>query len=354
MDNKIVTQVIREVRRSLKIWDITRAVSNTNDEIQTRINLINPLFDILGYDAYDIIHEYIVDIEGSKGRKVDMAITLGRKNPIVLIECKGATNALTLHNLMQVKDYSCYTKSVKIGILTNGLVFDFYTKDTSKSVGLHTKPFFSFNLEEYTGADLEMLALFHRRLIDTKVIEEKANEIYFLDNFDEALYTTLKMPKSGQKPSEGNKKLIEIIFRNMGGKRYTDNVLSELLPLVNSISLRGVLNRIIREENVRSNTGIITTTDEIKAYDIIKTILSLNRKVKIDIDRITFRDYKNSLKILIDGNQRKSICSIEITKTKKFLSVGNNLHEIKSISVRELTKYYKEIVGAALKAASKN
>lgn len=59
-----------------------------------------------------------------------MAITLGRKNPIVLIECKGATNALTLHNLMQVKDYSCYTKSVKIGILTNGLVFDFYTKDT--------------------------------------------------------------------------------------------------------------------------------------------------------------------------------------------------------------------------------
>ena len=68
MDNKIVTQVIREVRRSLKIWDITRAVSNTNDEIQTRINLINPLFDILGYDAYDIIHEYIVDIKGSKGR----------------------------------------------------------------------------------------------------------------------------------------------------------------------------------------------------------------------------------------------------------------------------------------------
>ena len=140
----------------------------------------------------------------------------------------------------------------------------------------------------------------------------------------------------------------------MGGKRYTDNVLSELLPLVNSISLRGVLNRIIREENVRSNTGIITTTDEIKAYDIIKTIISLNRKVRIDIDRITFRDYKNSLKILIDGNQRKSICSIEITKTKKFLSVGNNLHEIKSISVRELTKYYKEIVEAALKAASKN
>jgi hypothetical protein len=352
MDKKILTQVVREVRRSLENWDIKRAISNTNDETQTRINLINPLFDILGYDGYDIVHEYLADIEGSRGRKVDMAITLGRKNPIVLIECKSATNALTLHNLRQLNDYCTYTQSVKIGVLTNGLVFDFYTKDNSKSVGLQVKPFFSFNLEEYTGTDLEMLALFHRRLIDTKIIEEKANEIYFLDNFDDALYTTLKMPKSGQKPSDGNKKLIEIIFRNMGGKRFTDNVLSELLPLVNSISLRGVLDRIIREENVNSNSGIITTTDEIKAYDIIKTILSLNRSVKIDLDRISYRDYKDSFKVLIDDNQRKSICSIEITKTKKFLSVGNNRHEIQSISVGELTKHKKEIVEAAIKADS--
>ena len=352
MENRILTQVVREVRRSLEIWDIKRAVSNTNDETQTKINLINPLFEILGYDGYDIIHEYLIDLEGSRGRKVDMAITLGRKNPIVLIECKSATNPLKLHNLLQVNDYSSYTKFVKIGILTNGLIFDFYTKDTSKSEGLHVKPFFSFNLEEYTGSDLEMLALFHRRLIDTKIIEEKANEIYFLDNFDEALYTTLKMPKSGQNPSEGNKKLIEIIYRNMGGKRYTDNILNELLPLVNSISLRAVLNRIIREENVNSNSGIITATDEIKAYHIIKTILSLNRNVEIDLDRITYRDYKNSFKILIDNNQKKSICSIEITKTKKFLSVGNSLHEIQSISIGELTKYNKEIVEAAIKAGS--
>jgi hypothetical protein len=158
------------------------------------------------------------------------------------------------------------------------------------------------------------------------------------------------MPKTGGKPSDGNKKLIEIIYRNMGGKRFTDNVLNDLLPLVNSISLRGVLDRIIIEENVNSNSGIITTTDEIKAYDIIKTILSLSRGVKIDLDRITYRDYKDSFKILIDDNQRKSICSIEITKTKKFLSVGNNRHELNSISVGELTKHKKEIVEAALKA----
>ena len=135
----------------------------------------------------------------------------------------------------------------------------------------------------------------------------------------------------------------------MGGKRFTDNVINDILPLVNSISLRGVLDRIIKDENVSSNSGIVTTSDEIKAFDIIKTILSLSRGVKIDLDRI---NYKDSFKILIDDNQRKSICSIEITKTKKFLSVGNNRHEINSISVGELTKFKKEIVESAIKADS--
>lgn len=352
MDSKIIKQVVREIRRELDNWDIKRAVSNTEDETQTRINLINPLFDLLGYDGYDITHEFLADIEGSRGRKVDMAITLGKKKPIVLVECKSATNQLTLKNLRQLNDYCTYTQSVKIGILTNGLTFEFYTKDKSKDVGLQVKPFFVFNLQEYSGSDLEILALFHRRLIDVKIIEETADEIYFLDKFDDALYTTLKMPKAGQKPTDGNKKLLEIIFRNMGGKRFTDNVINDILPLVNSISLRGVLDRIIKDENVSSNSGIVTTSDEIKAFDIIKTILSLSRGVKIDLDRINSRDYKDSFKILIDDNQRKSICSIEITKTKKFLCVGNNRHKIKSISVGELTKFKKEIVESAIKADS--
>ena len=74
--------------------------------------------------------------------------------------------------------------------------------------------------------------------------------------------------------------------------------------------------------------------------------------MKIDLDRINYRDYKDSFKILIDDNQRKSICSIEITKTKKFLCVRNNRHEINSISVGELTKFKKEIVESAIKADS--
>ena len=109
MDTKIITQVVREIKRSLQNWDIQKAIKITNDETQTRINLINPLFEILGYERYDVVHEFLADIKGSRGRKVDMAITLGKKNPIILVECKSATNPLTLHNLRQLNDYCTYT-----------------------------------------------------------------------------------------------------------------------------------------------------------------------------------------------------------------------------------------------------
>jgi len=96
IDNRKLGQAVRVIKKSLENWDIKKAVSVTNDETQTRTNLINPLFEILGYDQYyDYTHEYSADIQGSRARKVDMAITLGKKNPIILVECKSAKNNLT-------------------------------------------------------------------------------------------------------------------------------------------------------------------------------------------------------------------------------------------------------------------
>ena len=178
IDNKKLSQAIRAIKKSFDNWDIDKAIQVTNDETQTRSNLINPLFDILGYDQYnDYTHEFSADIEGRKLRKVDMAITLGKKNPIVLIECKKATTRLTHQNFRQLDEYCFRTPSAKIGVLTNGIVYQFFTKTQTNA--LEVNPFFTFNLKEHSGGDIEMLALFQRQLIDTKIITERASEIYF-------------------------------------------------------------------------------------------------------------------------------------------------------------------------------
>ena len=52
--------------------------------------------------------------------------------------------------------------------------------------------------------------------------------------------------------------------------------------------------RIIKDENVSSNSGIITTSDEIKAFDIIKTILK-----KSQLNLIIYQRRMKFLQMLI-------------------------------------------------------
>lgn len=349
IDNRKISQAVRAIKKSLDSWDIKKAIEVTNDETQTRTNLINPLFDILGYDQYnDYTHEFSADIEGRKLRKVDMAITLGKKNPIVLIECKKATTKLNQRNFRQLDEYCFRTPSAKIGVLTNGIIYQFFSKSSTNA--LEVNPFFTFNLEEHSGGDIEMLALFQRQIIDIKIILEKASEIYFFDKFDEALYESLKMPNKIKDLTPNHKSFLEMIFRNMGGKRFTDNSIEQIHPLVNAISLKSALDRILQEENLNSNTGIITTSEENKFYNIVKTILGLNSKTKKHLDRVGYKDFKNFFGVVIDGNQRKGICYLKIDKTKKTISFSSDpsSYKLENISVEEITKFKMQIINSFL------
>ncbi len=58
-----------------------------------------------------------------------------------------------------------------------------------------------------------MLAMFMRNVIDMNSILEEAEEIYFLEKFDDALYEALVNPSDD---------FIKVVYNNMGGKRMTD------------------------------------------------------------------------------------------------------------------------------------
>ena len=75
-----------------------------------------------------------------KGKKVDVAITLGSKNPVILIECKKSTEKLNDSHYRQLREYCTDTNTAKIGILTNGIVYKFYTRNNTST--LQISPFF--------------------------------------------------------------------------------------------------------------------------------------------------------------------------------------------------------------------
>lgn len=340
MDSKKLKQITNQLKKSFDNWDFNKAINHSNDETQTRDNLIHPFFNLLNYSKLDdYTHEYISDMGDKKGRKVDIAITLGKKEPLILVECKSATAKLNDNHFRQLNEYCLYSPSAKVGVLTNGIIYNFYTVNQKEKKGLNIKPFFTFDLTNYDNSQLEMLALFNRQSIEINEIIQEAEDVYFLDNFDNALFKTLVETDD----------LVKLIFKNMGGLRSTEKALSQIKGLVNSISIKTALDRIIQKEISESNSGIITTAEEIKAYNVIKTILAMSSKIKaVDLERISYRDLKNSFLIIVDDKQTKNICSLVFKEKLKAIDINGKRFELEDVSVSSITKLKKELTESAI------
>ena len=69
-------------------------------EEATKMSLIVPLFQLLGYDVFnptEFCPEYTADVGIKKGEKVDYAI-LENGDPSILIECKSCSETLDKHS----------------------------------------------------------------------------------------------------------------------------------------------------------------------------------------------------------------------------------------------------------------
>ena len=130
----------------------------------------------------------------------------------------------------------------------------------------------------------------------------------------------------------------------------TDKVSSKIKALINGTSLNGAANKIIKHEAATSNSGIITTDEEIKAYNVIKTIMAMSSKFKnADLDRISYRDLKGKFLVLFDDNQKKKICSLILKDNSKVIEIDNERFPLEDTSIASITKLKKDLVESALK-----
>ena len=341
LDSKRLRQVTNNLKKSLDNWDFKKAIAASKDETQTRDNLIHTFLNILNYKKIDhYTHEYYADMADKKNRRVDIAITLGKKDPVMLVECKSVTTNLNDNHFRQLNEYCLYTPSAKIGIVTNGIIYNFHAIDIKQKKGLNPKPFFTFNLLTYETADIEKLALFNHQNLEIKDILVEAEDIYFLDEFDNALCQTLSVPSDD---------LAKLIYKNMGGQRSSDKILNQIKLLVNSVSIKTALDKVIKKEIADSNTGIITTDEELKAYNVVKTILAMSTKIKEpQLARIKYRDMKNKFAIIVDENQTKNICSFVFKEKVKSVEINGFRFDLEEVTVASITKLKKELLESAL------
>lgn len=153
--------------------------SSLATEEATKNALIMPFIQVLGYDVFnplEVVPEFIADIAGKKGEKVDYAIMQDGK-PIMIIECKACGTALDDNKRDQLHRYFLTLES-SIGILTDGIRYLFYSCDEGKNQ-MNPIPFMELNLENIDKTLLPELRKLCKGKFDLKTTLDTVSELRY-------------------------------------------------------------------------------------------------------------------------------------------------------------------------------
>lgn len=346
---------------------IKKQKDSISTEEATKNAFIMPLIASLGYDIFnpfEVVPEMDCDLIKKKGEKIDYAI-MKDENPILLIECKHCKQDLNLHDT-QLQKYFVASKS-RFGVLTNGIEYRFYT-DLEKVNIMDERPFLVVNMLDLSDADIEQLKKFHKSYYNENNVLSTANELKYTTEIKEIFNKEIQSPTSD---------FVRFFAKQIYTTgQITQKVVEMFTPLVKK-SMSMVINDIIAERlntamkndeqvedttNISSNlpnspkentenklpegivymdkeAGIITTQEEMDAYNIVRSIL----RRSIDASRITYKDYKTYFVISLDNSQWYWICRISIGARKKQIGIPVNKYKscdwIQIDSIDDIFKY---------------
>ncbi|MGL1862805.1 MAG: type I restriction endonuclease [Pseudodesulfovibrio sp.] len=297
------------------------------NEEMTKNSLVLPFLQTLGYDPFnpqEVFPEYTADIGTKKGEKVDYAI-MKEGDPIMLIECKTCNSNLTQCNATQLQRYFQATPSARIGVLTDGVEYHFYT-DLDRANLMDEKPFMIFDfktLEESLVPELKKLTksrfdieetlsaaseLKYTRAIKKLFAQESHDPSdEFVRHFASQVYSGKLMPSVKEKFTELVKKALNL---------YINEVITDRLKN----AMRGesdTENEVDEPTTAEPKSKIETTDDERDGYYIIKSIL---REV-VEPERVIMRDTQSYCGILLDNNNRKPLCRLHFNTSQYYLGI---------------------------------
>jgi hypothetical protein len=128
---------------------VAKRASKIDNEAKTNISLVQPFLAMLGYNVADtdeVSPEHHADFSDKYQNKVDYAILLEGK-PVIALESKRAGAPLK-DDRGQLKSYFNACRTVKLGILTDGLNYELYAEDEPNSNYMDETAFLRLNFPE--------------------------------------------------------------------------------------------------------------------------------------------------------------------------------------------------------------
>lgn len=305
----------------------------TKTEEATKTSLILPFLQTLGYDAFDpriVVPEFTADVGTKKGEKVDYAIKRNGE-VIMLIEAKCAGDPLDAGRATQLHRYFHSILSAKIAILTDGVVYKFFTDLEQQNV-MDEKPFMEFDFRNIEDALIGELKKLCNDCFSVEVALCAAQDLKYLRQFKRLVAEEMKDPSD---------EMVKYFARQVYSKSIYANMLEgfkDRLRLAFEHHINDVINARLQgamqsnayqskqvdgtpcEEAIEKNdeNQIVTTEEEIEGFHIVKSIL---REV-VNPARIGIRDAMSYCNVLLDDNNRKSICRMHFNAASaKYLEI---------------------------------
>ncbi|MEN6325839.1 MAG: type I restriction endonuclease [Syntrophomonas sp.] len=326
----------------------------TNEEMAKQA-LIIPFLQVLGFDVFNPLEvrpEYDSDFGKKKGEKVDYAI-FKDGNPIMFIEAKSVNENLDNHDT-QLSRYFNATPDVKVGILTNGVNYKFFTDLNTNNI-MDDIPFLNVCITELSDLEIETLDKFKKDCFETHDAVALAEELIYTSNLNHKLEDIFKNP-----PDE----FIRYLIKDFSDTRITANVIDKFRPIVKKSISQALLNMVsqglasqdtdvtetIPDETsaiavtgedaapARRKAEIVTTNDELKAFELIKSVFSDNGK---DASLLQYKDTTSYFSIYIK-NPANWLVRLYLDNTKKNITTNLSIEK-----ARELAPDYE--VGEAVK-----
>jgi len=285
------------------------------NEQATKQSLIGPLFTLLGYDLTDprqCIPEYKVDFGKDRSSKpIDWAFMTGGK-PVFFVEAKEVGKKLP-HYDEQLGDYFAKAPEVKLGILTNGIHWRFYTDITNANV-MDKEPFVKWDVLGSDPPPIEFLAVLQRSEYNAGLIRTYAHRSY-QHNLLLGELTRLLEPSA---------EFTKLAIMNLETRNLTAAVVEGWRPvLANAISewakqraLTSVMNSAQQKRPEATVTApetpeprapkerkIETTAEELAAFALIQGLLGKERP-------IVYEDTASYFKIHLPERRHSTVCRL--------------------------------------------
>lgn len=328
---------------------VSKMKDNIHTEEATKNALIMPFIQTMGYDVFnplEVVPEFIADIGIKKGEKVDYAI-MKDGAPIMLIECKHWSANLDPHDSQLFRYF--HTTNSKFGILTNGIMYRFYT-DLVENNKMDEKPFFEFRIDDIKEAQVEKLKEFTKANFNLQSINHTASELKYMSELRSLIVKEISEPSEeftrlfakSVYPSIVTAKVLDL-FKSLVKRtfnQYINDAINERLKTALATEQQKA-EQIAKEElteNITEDSKIITSPEELEAFYIIRAILCS----KMNVSRITMRDNQTYCAILLDDNNRKPICRLHFNTKSKQVSFFDTGKEEK-VNLKENNQLYEFI-----------